>query len=122
MVATDGKFEDGTVKEIGWQVWSKNTTSDSLAVLLVNAGDSTQDVSVEFDGMVPCRPKGRCEEMHLNVLCAAPCPDDLEAGAVSMTARDLWERQWLPDVTGGTLVAKQLPPHGSLFVLLTRKD
>ena len=121
MVSTDGVHQDGTVKQITWQVWSKNVSSDSVAVLLINAGDVAQDVAVQFDGhMVPCRPRGLCNESHLAAICAPACPDGPN-DAIAMTARDLWERKALPDVTDGRLVAKQLPPHDSLFALLTRR-
>uniref|UniRef100_A0A7S3ANR3 alpha-galactosidase n=1 Tax=Haptolina ericina TaxID=156174 RepID=A0A7S3ANR3_9EUKA len=123
MVATDGKFIDGTIKpeNMTWQVWAKNVTATSVAVLLVNAGDATQDVAVHLDGIVPCRPAGLCNESHLEHLCAPTCRTNGGggSGAVRITARDLWARAALPDVRGGTFVAEGLAPHDSKFVLLT---
>lgn len=123
MVATDGVYQAGTVKQISWQVWAKNISDTSVAVLLVNAGETVQDVSVHFDGLVPCRPKGLCEEEHLDVLCARTCPDNGDdnssANTTVLKVRDLWLRAPLPDVTDNKLVAEQLAPHDSLFVLVT---
>ena len=107
---------------VTWQVWSKNVSSTSVAVLLVNAGGATQDVAVHLDGIVPCRPAGLCNETHLEHLCAPTCRGAAAGGgggAPRITVRDLWAREALPDVQAGVFVAKQLAPHDSKFVLLT---
>ena len=123
MVATDAIFTAGTMKEITWQVWAKNVSATSVAVLLVNAGDEVQDVSVHLggaSGLVPCRPAGLCNESHMRALCAPPCAElGMPARQASVKVRDLWSRAPLPDATG-TFVAPRLAPHDSSFVLLTR--
>ena len=108
-----------------WQVWAKNVSASSVAVLLVNVGDKAQDVSVQLGGatgIVPCRPVGLCNESHMEALCAPTCTTTAtlaNSSGIKVTARDLWKRAPLPDTTG-TFVAPQLPPHDSAFVLFSR--
>jgi hypothetical protein len=52
MVATDGVSAHGTIVNITWQVWAKNVSSDATAVLLVNAGEVAQNVSVSLGGLL----------------------------------------------------------------------
>eukprot|EP01048_Picozoa_sp_COSAG05_P027466 COSAG05_NODE_8027_length_744_cov_1.024806_1_plen_203_part_10 len=129
MVATDAVFSAGTMKNITWQVWAKNVSASSVAVLLVNADDEVQDVSVHLggaSGIVPCRPAGLCNESHMQALCAPPCEDiggtAHRSDATQITARDLWNHKSLPDVAGGRFWARRLLPHDSVFVLLQLKS
>ena len=125
MVATDAVFAAGRPQNMTWQVWAKNVTASSVAVLLLNAGDFVQDVSVQLSGatgIVPCRPLGMCNDSHLDALCAPTCVTTgtlARTSGIKVTARDLWNRKALPDVTG-TFVAAQLAPHDSAFVLFSR--
>ena len=125
MVATDAVFVGGTMKNSTWQVWAKNVSASSVAILLVNTGSKVQDVEVQLggtNGIVPCRPAGVCNESHMQALCAPPCQDGStprRGGGTKITARDLWTRTPLPDIIGSMFVAKQLAAHDSMFVLLT---
>jgi hypothetical protein len=130
LVATDAIFAAGRMQNMTWQVWAKNVSANAVAILLVNVGDSPQDVTVHLggaSGITPCRPAGVCNETHMQALCAPPCATTTDAPAAAagtkitkINARDVWTHAPLADVTGGKFVAGQLAPHDSAFVLLTR--
>jgi hypothetical protein len=124
MVGTDGTWGDGTVLNITWQVWSKNVTTDSVAVLLVNAGAVTQEVSVSFDGLMPCMPQP-CNVWPAGNLCyqchhgGSSKGDAGGAGGGALTATDLWSGKEMPPVVNGKLTVT-LIAHDSAMVLLRR--
>ena len=79
-------------------VWAKNVSDgpsgDLTAVLLLNAGDETQDVHVALQGVLPAAARGR-----------------------PLQARDLWARKDLGAVDDtSTWTAPALKPHDSVFV------
>ena len=78
-----------------WQVWSKPLPGGAAAVLLVNNGRETADVTVEL--------------AMLGVACAA---------GGTCRARDLWGHEDLGAVAGGSFTAKGLTPHDSMFVVV----
>lgn len=109
---------------ISWQVWAKNVTNDSVAVLLVNAGDVAQPVSVSFDGLIPCMT-GTCHTSPTGDLCFQCKERTVEhsvsraIGGAALAATDLWSGKTLPLVQPGGKLTVQLDPHDSAFVLLT---
>ena len=77
------------------QVWSKPLPGGAAAVLLVNNGRETTDVTVQLAALgVPCAATGSCR------------------------ARDLWEHKDLGAVPGASFTAKGLTPHASMFVVV----
>lgn len=80
--------------DISWQVWAKNLTGGKIATLLLNAEDFAQDVSVTL------------EELGIT------------SGKAS--ARDVWKKKDVDDVSG-SITAKMLAPHDSIFLVLEEK-
>ena len=81
-----------------WQVWSKPLPGGAAAVLLVNNGRETADVTVEFAMLgVACATSGACR------------------------ARDLWGHADLGAV-GASFTAKALTPHDSMFLVVNRSS
>ena len=98
LVATDGVYYHGTLVNITWMAWAKNVSDgpsgDLTAVLLLNAGDETQDVRVALQGVLPAAARGK-----------------------PLWARDLWARKDLGAVDDtSTWTAAALKPHDSVFV------
>ena len=74
------------------QVWAKKQPGGAVAVLIINADNSTaRDISVTMDS--------------------------LGLGAKHVHARNLWEQTDVAGVVGPTFVAKALPPQDSMFLL-----
>ena len=111
------------VLNISWQVWAKNVTNDSVAVLLVNAGDVAQPVSVSFDNLIPCMTE-TCHTSPMGDLCfqckkrTAEHNVSRAVGGAALAATDLWSGKTLPLVQPGGTLTVQLDPHDSAFVLL----
>lgn len=124
MVGTDGAWGDGTVLNITWQVWGKNVTNGSVAVLLVNAADVPQAVSVSFDGLIPCMPHP-CNPSPMGDLCfqckAQGAKGRFGKDGVALDATDLWTGKAMPPVQRNGMLTVQLAPHDSAFVLLKPK-
>lgn len=120
LVVTDGVYTQGRIQHYTWQVWAKNVSANSVAVLLVNTGDAPQDVQVNFhQGIVPCVKAGQgCTDAKLAQLCAPVCSATI-SGPPAVKVRDLWNRKALPDMTDGKFVANQLGAHDSAFVLVS---
>ena len=82
-----------------WQFLSKAQGQGRVAVLLVNHGNTSRDLSVEFAAV----PKLACATHATSVGCAV---------------RDIWAQKDLGTFKDGSFTASRLPPHGSAFVML----
>jgi hypothetical protein len=87
-----------------WQFLSKAQGQDRVAVLLVNHGNTSRDLSVEFASV----PK---------LACAAPAHAATSASA-GCAVRDIWAQKDLGTFKGGRFTASKLPPHGSAFLVV----
>ena len=85
-------------------VLSKAQGQDRVAVLLVNHGNTSRDLSVEFASV----PK---------LACAAPAHAATSASA-GCAVRDIWAQKDLGTFKGGRFTASKLPPHASAFLVV----
>ena len=123
-VGTDGYWAGGRVNNITRQIWAKNVTAASVAVLFVNAGDTPRTVTVGFDGMVPCMRGTDCAANPITPalcnVCRSPATSASERG-LKMTVEDIWTGKMLPTVeSGGELTVGPLAGHDSAFLLITK--
>merc|ERR1711924_125781 len=95
-MGTDGIYYHGSLQNITWMVWAKNISESATAVQFVNVGEAVQSVKVTLEGILPVAARGR-----------------------PLKARDLWARKDLGPVSGPTLVAEDLAPHDSHFLVIS---
>lgn len=82
-----------------WQQWSKKISDKETAVLIMNNGDSTQEISLDINAI----------------------PSLKESGTSHYSVRDIWaHKEAASDVTGAYQV--KLESHDSAFLMLTAVD
>eukprot|EP01052_Picozoa_sp_SAG31_P012106 SAG31_NODE_699_length_12741_cov_5.762617_7_plen_140_part_00 len=82
------------------EVWAKAQPSGAFALLAINTGASV-DAKLELN---------LAEALHLPGWCS---------GEGSCAVRDIWAQKNSGTIVGGAWSIKNLPPHDSLFVLIT---
>ena len=95
-----------------------------MAILLLNAGDKTQDVSFSLKGVLPALPVLPAWQME-DTKTGSGSGDRARAGArvgaaatVTVLARDLWQHKELGTVAGDRYTAKQLASNDSQLITL----
>lgn len=66
LVLTDGAWAGGRIMNKTKQVWAKNVSATSVAVLFVNVGDTPQSISVAFDAAAAGGPTQVREDRDVN--------------------------------------------------------